>query len=161
METILVKFDELTALASECNNSGPSINCSNFQDSSEELNEIPSQQDLDNLFGPLNKEYYALSTSEVSNNSVVNTLDDEDTPSPSLLKTVMICKWTELVVESSKEDKAEVTEGSSKKDREELDQENAKKQKMDLEAVVAALSKLSFISSLTASSAILVVAPLV
>ncbi|GKC92417.1 copia protein [Tanacetum coccineum] len=41
-------------------------NCSNFQDSSKELNEIPSQQDLDNLFGPLYEEYYASSTSEVS-----------------------------------------------------------------------------------------------
>ncbi|GKG00176.1 retrovirus-related pol polyprotein from transposon TNT 1-94, partial [Tanacetum coccineum] len=53
METIHVKFDELTAMASECNNSGPDVNCLSFQDSSEEMNDIPSQQDLDNLFGPL------------------------------------------------------------------------------------------------------------
>nr|GEU99954.1 integrase, catalytic region, zinc finger, CCHC-type, peptidase aspartic, catalytic [Tanacetum cinerariifolium] len=53
------------------------------RDSSEELNEIPSQQDLDNLFGPLYEEYYAPSTFEVSNNSAANTLDDEDTLSPS------------------------------------------------------------------------------
>nr|GEV12021.1 hypothetical protein [Tanacetum cinerariifolium] len=59
----------------------PSLNCSNFQDSSEELNEIPSQKDLDNLIGPLYEEYYASSTSEVSNNSAPNTLDNEDTPS--------------------------------------------------------------------------------
>ncbi|GKE75405.1 putative ribonuclease H-like domain-containing protein [Tanacetum coccineum] len=83
METIHVKFDELTAMASECNNSGSGLNCSNFQDSSEELKEIPSQQELDNLFGPLYEEYYAPSTSEVSNNSAANSLDDEDTPSPS------------------------------------------------------------------------------
>ncbi|GJZ95061.1 retrovirus-related pol polyprotein from transposon TNT 1-94 [Tanacetum coccineum] len=75
METIHVKFDKLTAMASECNKSGPSLNCSNFQDSSEEMNEIPSQQDLDNLFSPF--------TSEVSNNSAANTLDDEETSSPS------------------------------------------------------------------------------
>ncbi|GJU11034.1 reverse transcriptase domain-containing protein [Tanacetum coccineum] len=62
---------------------GPGLNCSNFQDSSEEMNEIPSQQDLDNLFGPLYEEYYMLRTSKVSNNSAANTLDDEDTPSPS------------------------------------------------------------------------------
>nr|GEV58817.1 putative ribonuclease H-like domain-containing protein [Tanacetum cinerariifolium] len=37
---------------------------------------------------------------------------------------------TELVVESSKEAEAKVTEGSSKRDGEELEQENAKKQKM-------------------------------
>ncbi|GJZ53104.1 retrovirus-related pol polyprotein from transposon TNT 1-94 [Tanacetum coccineum] len=50
--------------------------------SSEELKEIPSQN-LDNLFGPLYEEYYASSTSEVSNNSAANTLDVEDTLSPS------------------------------------------------------------------------------
>ncbi|GJY45515.1 retrovirus-related pol polyprotein from transposon TNT 1-94 [Tanacetum coccineum] len=59
METIHVKFDELTAMASECNNSGPGVTCLNFQDSSKEMNDIPSQQDLDNLFGPLYEEYYA------------------------------------------------------------------------------------------------------
>ncbi|GJV69789.1 retrovirus-related pol polyprotein from transposon TNT 1-94 [Tanacetum coccineum] len=83
METIHVKFDELIAMASECNNLGPGLNCSNFQDSSEELKEIPSQQNLDNVFGPLYEEYYAPSTFKVSNNSAANTLDDEDTPSPS------------------------------------------------------------------------------
>ncbi|GKC72809.1 retrovirus-related pol polyprotein from transposon TNT 1-94 [Tanacetum coccineum] len=81
METIHVKFDKLTAMASKCNNSGPGINCSNFQNSSEELNEIPLKEDLDNLFGPLYEQYYATRTTEVSDNSTVNTLDNEDTPS--------------------------------------------------------------------------------
>ncbi|GJR92898.1 retrotransposon protein, putative, unclassified [Tanacetum coccineum] len=63
METIDVNFDELTTMASECNNSGPGLNCSNFQDSSDDINEILSQQDLDNLFGPLYEEYYAPLTS--------------------------------------------------------------------------------------------------
>ncbi|GJU75841.1 retrovirus-related pol polyprotein from transposon TNT 1-94 [Tanacetum coccineum] len=49
------------------------------------MNKIPSQQDLDNLFGPLFEEYYTPSTFEVSNNSAANTLDDEDTASPSLI----------------------------------------------------------------------------
>ncbi|GJR28891.1 retrovirus-related pol polyprotein from transposon TNT 1-94 [Tanacetum coccineum] len=49
------------------------------------MNEIQSQQDLDNLFGSLYEEYYEPSTSEVSNNSAVNTLDVEDTLSPSLI----------------------------------------------------------------------------
>ncbi|GJT08398.1 hypothetical protein Tco_0842860 [Tanacetum coccineum] len=82
MEMIHVKFDELTSMASEINNSGPGLNCSNFQDSSDDMNEIPSQQDLDNLFGPLYEEYYAPSTSKVTNNPAANTLDVEDTPSP-------------------------------------------------------------------------------
>ncbi|GKE76097.1 hypothetical protein Tco_1542217 [Tanacetum coccineum] len=47
------------------------------------MNEMPSQQDLDNLFSPLYKEYYVPRTSEVSNNFAANTHDDEDTPSPS------------------------------------------------------------------------------
>ncbi|GJR47147.1 retrovirus-related pol polyprotein from transposon TNT 1-94 [Tanacetum coccineum] len=47
------------------------------------MNEIPSQQDLDNLLAPLYEEYHAPSTSEVSNNSAANTLNDEDTLTPS------------------------------------------------------------------------------
>ncbi|GKA89028.1 hypothetical protein Tco_0810840 [Tanacetum coccineum] len=39
--------------------------------------------DLDNLFGPLYEEYYATSSQEVSDNSVVNTLDNENTSSSS------------------------------------------------------------------------------
>nr|GEV09954.1 copia protein [Tanacetum cinerariifolium] len=62
---------------------GPGLNCLNFQDSSDDMNEIPSQQDLDNLFGPLYEEYYASSTSDVSANSTANTLDVEDNPSSS------------------------------------------------------------------------------
>nr|GEV79638.1 putative ribonuclease H-like domain-containing protein [Tanacetum cinerariifolium] len=83
METIHVKFDELTAMASECNNLGPSFNCLNFRDSSEDLQTVPLKTDLDNLFGPLYKECYATSTPEVSDNSAANTLDNKDTPSSS------------------------------------------------------------------------------
>ncbi|GJY55170.1 hypothetical protein Tco_0446834 [Tanacetum coccineum] len=50
---------------------------------SEEINEILSHQDLDNLFGPMYKEYYASRISEVSDNFIANTLDNEDTPSSS------------------------------------------------------------------------------
>nr|GEW33745.1 integrase, catalytic region, zinc finger, CCHC-type, peptidase aspartic, catalytic [Tanacetum cinerariifolium] len=78
-----VKFDEVTTMAFECNNSGPGLNYLNFQESSEELNEIPSKEDLDNFFGPLYEEYYATRTPEVLDNSVANTLDNEDTPSSS------------------------------------------------------------------------------
>ncbi|GJY68504.1 retrovirus-related pol polyprotein from transposon TNT 1-94 [Tanacetum coccineum] len=85
METIHVKFDELTSMAFECNNSGPGVNCLNFQDSLVKMNKIPSQQDLNNLFGPLYEEYYATRTLEVSDNSAANTLDNEDTSSSSLI----------------------------------------------------------------------------
>ncbi|GJX89409.1 hypothetical protein Tco_0341423 [Tanacetum coccineum] len=80
MKTFHVKFNELTTMAYECNNSGPGVNCSNFEDSSEKMNEIPLQQDLDNLFGPLYEEYYTPRTPKVSDNSAANTLDNEDTP---------------------------------------------------------------------------------
>ncbi|GJR76210.1 retrovirus-related pol polyprotein from transposon TNT 1-94 [Tanacetum coccineum] len=43
METIHVKFDELIAMASECNNLGPGFNCSNFQDSLEDSQSVPSK----------------------------------------------------------------------------------------------------------------------
>ncbi|GJZ22331.1 hypothetical protein Tco_0559370 [Tanacetum coccineum] len=83
METIHVKFDKLTAIASECNNSEPGINCTNFQDLLEDLQSVPSKTDLDNLFGPLYEEYYATSSPEVSDNSAANTLDNENTSSSS------------------------------------------------------------------------------
>ncbi|GJT73841.1 retrovirus-related pol polyprotein from transposon TNT 1-94 [Tanacetum coccineum] len=50
METIHVKFDELIAMASECNNSEPGFNCPNFQDSSEDLQFVPSKIDLEIFF---------------------------------------------------------------------------------------------------------------
>ncbi|GKB39897.1 hypothetical protein Tco_0884839 [Tanacetum coccineum] len=80
METIHVKFDELTTTASECNNSGPGFNYLNFLDSLEDSQSVPTKEDLDSLFGPLYEEYYATSIPEVSQNSVANTLDTEDTP---------------------------------------------------------------------------------
>ncbi|GJY54950.1 retrovirus-related pol polyprotein from transposon TNT 1-94 [Tanacetum coccineum] len=83
MDTIHVKFDELTEMASECYNIGPGLNYSSFQNSLEELNEIPSKEDLDNLVGPLYEEYYETRTSKVSDNSAANTLDNEDIPSSS------------------------------------------------------------------------------
>ncbi|GJR98314.1 retrovirus-related pol polyprotein from transposon TNT 1-94 [Tanacetum coccineum] len=83
METIHVKFDELTAMASKCNNSRPVLNFLNFQGLSEELNDTPLKGDLDNLFGPLYEEYYVTRTPKVLDSSAANTLDNEDTPSSS------------------------------------------------------------------------------
>ncbi|GJU15237.1 hypothetical protein Tco_1143203 [Tanacetum coccineum] len=83
MKTLHVKFDELVTMASECNNSRPGFNCSNFQDSLEESQSVPSKEDLDNFFGPLYEEYYVTSTPEVSDDSAANNLPNEDTPSSS------------------------------------------------------------------------------
>ncbi|GJZ89527.1 retrovirus-related pol polyprotein from transposon TNT 1-94 [Tanacetum coccineum] len=67
MEMIHVKFDELTAMASECNNLEPGLNCANFNDSLEDSQSVPSTSDLDNL----------------SDNSAANTLDNYHTSSSS------------------------------------------------------------------------------
>nr|GEU77848.1 integrase, catalytic region, zinc finger, CCHC-type, peptidase aspartic, catalytic [Tanacetum cinerariifolium] len=83
MEMIHVKFDELTTMASECNHLEPKLNCSNFQDSSEDSQSVPSKTDLDNLFGLLYEKYYATSPPEVSDNSARNTLDNENASSSS------------------------------------------------------------------------------
>ncbi|GJR69358.1 retrovirus-related pol polyprotein from transposon TNT 1-94 [Tanacetum coccineum] len=78
---------------------GPDLNYSNFQDLSKEMNEIPSQQDLDNLFGPLYEEYYAPSTFDVSDNFTANTLDNEDTRLPSSV-TIEDCDAPQIVISS-------------------------------------------------------------
>ncbi|GJW14656.1 retrovirus-related pol polyprotein from transposon TNT 1-94 [Tanacetum coccineum] len=83
METIHVKFDELVAMASECNNLEPEMNCTNFYNSLEDSQSIPSKSDMDNLFGPLYDEYYATSSQEVSNDSAANTTDNDHTSSSS------------------------------------------------------------------------------
>ncbi|GJT30021.1 hypothetical protein Tco_0910296 [Tanacetum coccineum] len=83
METIHVKFDELTAMASECNNLEPGMNYMNFHNSSEDSQSIPSKSDLDNLFGPLYEEYYKMSSQEVSDDSAANTTDNDHTSSSS------------------------------------------------------------------------------
>nr|GEU35936.1 retrovirus-related Pol polyprotein from transposon TNT 1-94 [Tanacetum cinerariifolium] len=59
----------------------PRINWTNFQDSLEYSQSVPSKTDLDNLFDPLYEEYYATSSPEVSDNSAANTLDNENTSS--------------------------------------------------------------------------------
>ncbi|GJR06338.1 retrovirus-related pol polyprotein from transposon TNT 1-94 [Tanacetum coccineum] len=64
METIHVKFNELTAMASEYNNLEPRMNCTNFNDSSEDSQSVLSKSDLDNLFGPMYEEYYGSSSQD-------------------------------------------------------------------------------------------------
>nr|GEU98237.1 hypothetical protein [Tanacetum cinerariifolium] len=85
MEMIYVKFDELTVVASECNNLEPGLNYENFNDSSEDSQSVSSTLDLDNLFGPMYDEYYTTSSQEVSDNSTANTLDNDHSSSSSLI----------------------------------------------------------------------------
>nr|GEZ82492.1 retrovirus-related Pol polyprotein from transposon TNT 1-94 [Tanacetum cinerariifolium] len=85
MEMIHVQFDELTVMAFEYNNLEPETNYMNFQDSSKDLQSIPSKTDLYNLFGPLYEEYYATSLQEVSDNTAATTFNNENTSSSSLI----------------------------------------------------------------------------
>ncbi|GKB19197.1 integrase, catalytic region, zinc finger, CCHC-type containing protein [Tanacetum coccineum] len=58
METIYVKFDELTAMASEHDCLEPDLQRFNNQNSSDDLMNTPSKEDLDNLFGPMFEDYF-------------------------------------------------------------------------------------------------------
>nr|GEZ28320.1 hypothetical protein [Tanacetum cinerariifolium] len=101
METIHVKFNELIAMGSDCNNSRPRFDCSNFQDSLEDSQSVPSEEDLYNFFGPLYKEYYVTRTLEMSNDFALNTLDNEYIPSSSSI--VVKKNKAPQIVSSSKE----------------------------------------------------------
>nr|GEU40108.1 hypothetical protein [Tanacetum cinerariifolium] len=98
---IHVKFDELTAMASECDNLEPRMNCANFNDSSEDSQSVPSTSYLDNLFGPMYEEYYVTSSQEVYDNSTANTLDNDHTSSSSSI--IIDQDDAPLILVSSKE----------------------------------------------------------
>ncbi|GJS64822.1 putative ribonuclease H-like domain-containing protein [Tanacetum coccineum] len=83
METIHVKFDELTAMASECNNLEPGMNCMNFNDSSEDSQSVPSTSDLDNLFGPMYEEYYLTSSHKDDAPQIVSSSEDQVVTEPN------------------------------------------------------------------------------
>ncbi|GKD66046.1 integrase, catalytic region, zinc finger, CCHC-type containing protein [Tanacetum coccineum] len=82
METIHVRFDDLTAMASECNNSKPGLNSISFNDSSADVSLVPSRNDLDNLFGPLYEEYFESTSQEVPTNSAAQILENDKTSLP-------------------------------------------------------------------------------
>ncbi|GJR54086.1 retrovirus-related pol polyprotein from transposon TNT 1-94 [Tanacetum coccineum] len=81
METIHIKFDELTAMASEHDSLEPVSQRFINDDSSAESMNTPSKEDLDNLFGPMYDEYFEKRSSDVSINSAAhqaNEFNQED-----------------------------------------------------------------------------------
>ncbi|GJS38012.1 putative ribonuclease H-like domain-containing protein [Tanacetum coccineum] len=84
METINVKFDELTTMASEHDCLEPELQrFINHNSSAEEMN-TPSKEDLDNLFGPMFEEYFEKTFSDTPINSAAQpTQIHEDSPSTS------------------------------------------------------------------------------
>ncbi|GJX52417.1 copia protein [Tanacetum coccineum] len=80
METIHVKFDELTAIASEHDCLEPKLQRFNNQNSSDDLMNTPSKEDLDNLFGPMFEDYFEQKSSDTTINSAHNDIRQEDSP---------------------------------------------------------------------------------
>ncbi|GJT26577.1 retrovirus-related pol polyprotein from transposon TNT 1-94 [Tanacetum coccineum] len=84
METIHVKFDELTAMASEHDCLEPELQRCNNPNSSDNLMNTPSKEDLDNSFGPMFEDYFEQKSSNTTINSAAQpTHDQEDSPSTS------------------------------------------------------------------------------
>ncbi|GJU42304.1 hypothetical protein Tco_1195261 [Tanacetum coccineum] len=88
METIHVKFDELTTMASEHNCLEPDTNRFNNDDSSDEFTSTSSNEDLDNFFNLMYEKYFEKRSPYVSINSATQTtLHNNDTPSSSSIIT--------------------------------------------------------------------------
>ncbi|GJS52615.1 retrovirus-related pol polyprotein from transposon TNT 1-94 [Tanacetum coccineum] len=84
METIHIKFDELTAMDSEHTCLEPETTCFNNNDSSTEISSVLSKEDFDNLFGPIYEEYFEKRSPGLSINSAAQpTHINDDTPSSS------------------------------------------------------------------------------
>ncbi|GJR36163.1 retrovirus-related pol polyprotein from transposon TNT 1-94 [Tanacetum coccineum] len=84
METIHVKFDELTTIASEHDCLEPELQRFNNQNSSDDLMNTPSKEDLDNLFGLMFEDYFEQKSSDTTINFAAQpTYDQEDSPSTS------------------------------------------------------------------------------
>ncbi|GKA38619.1 hypothetical protein Tco_0731170 [Tanacetum coccineum] len=81
METIHVKFDEITAMAFKHDSLEPVSQRFIHDDSSSESMHTPSKEDLDNLFGPMYEEYFKKRSSNVSINSAAQQVhNQEDSP---------------------------------------------------------------------------------
>ncbi|GKA63968.1 integrase, catalytic region, zinc finger, CCHC-type containing protein, partial [Tanacetum coccineum] len=84
METIHVKFNELTAMTSEHDCLEPELQRFINHNSSAETMNNPSKEDLDNLFGPMYEEYFEKKFSDTPINSAAQpTQIHEDSPSTS------------------------------------------------------------------------------
>nr|GEY47718.1 retrovirus-related Pol polyprotein from transposon TNT 1-94 [Tanacetum cinerariifolium] len=82
METVHVKFDELTAMASEHDCLEPKLQQFNNHNSSTEPMNNPSKEDLDNLFGLMFKEFFGNKSFDTPINSAAQpTQFHEDSPS--------------------------------------------------------------------------------
>ncbi|GKA46144.1 hypothetical protein Tco_0738940 [Tanacetum coccineum] len=86
METIHIKFDELASMTSKHDSLEPIFQRFINDDSSAESMNIPSKEDLDNLFGPMYKEYFEKRSFETCINSAAQQVHNhEESPLTSLI----------------------------------------------------------------------------
>ncbi|GJV58243.1 retrovirus-related pol polyprotein from transposon TNT 1-94 [Tanacetum coccineum] len=78
METIHVKFDELTVMASEHDCLEPVLQRFNNNTSSANIMNNPSKEDLENLFGPMFKEYFETRSFDTPINSAAQLTQFHD-----------------------------------------------------------------------------------
>ncbi|GJX72057.1 retrovirus-related pol polyprotein from transposon TNT 1-94 [Tanacetum coccineum] len=94
METINIKFDELTSMASEHDGLEPELQRFNNHNSSANPINTPSKEDLDNLFGPMFEDYFEKASYDTTINSVAQpTHDQEDSPSTSSIIIVTTSRY--------------------------------------------------------------------
>nr|GEV10352.1 Gag-Pol polyprotein [Tanacetum cinerariifolium] len=78
METIHVKFDELTSMAFKNDSLEPDSQRFIHDDSLAESMNTPSKEDLDNLFRPMYEEYFEKRSSEMSINSTAQQVHNHE-----------------------------------------------------------------------------------
>ncbi|GJT03825.1 copia protein [Tanacetum coccineum] len=102
METIHVKFDELTAMASEHDCLEPDLQRFNNPNSSDDLMNTPSKEDLDNLFGLMFEDYFERKSSDTTINSAAQPSHDQEV-SPSTSSIIVDTHEAPPVVTTSDE----------------------------------------------------------
>ncbi|GKA60154.1 hypothetical protein Tco_0759467 [Tanacetum coccineum] len=86
METMYVKFDEVTTMDYEHNSLELDSNCTIFEDSSAEPTYTPLKEDLDDLFGLLYDVHFEGRTQKVSTNfAALDTSNNDDTTSSTTI----------------------------------------------------------------------------
>ncbi|GJU86417.1 hypothetical protein Tco_1293963 [Tanacetum coccineum] len=78
IETIHVKFDELTTMTFEHDCLEPDLQRFNNPNSSDDLMDTPSKEDLDNLFGPMFEDYFEQKSSNTTINSAAQPTHDKE-----------------------------------------------------------------------------------
>ncbi|GJS60328.1 hypothetical protein Tco_0655112 [Tanacetum coccineum] len=102
METIHVKFDKLTTMASKHNYLEHKTNCFNNDDSSAEFTSTPSQEDLDNLFDIEAPPIISSSEEQISSLSFDNAVESVQKDSADLDGNTLLTPYNSSTFEEAK-----------------------------------------------------------